>query len=104
MNDSQLKARETRLNNHLQNNELLTIYERQTIKEKQLYVDDRKRVNWLGRPKKIRNEEEESLNCPLCDNIGTIVGDHFRMVKTCDNNKCRVLHFNASFPTIKKWK
>lgn len=45
MNNSQLKARETRLNNHLQNNELLTTYERQTIKEKKLYVDNRKRVN-----------------------------------------------------------
>jgi len=43
MNDSQLKARTTRLNNHLQNNELLTTYERQTIKKKKLY-DNRKRI------------------------------------------------------------
>jgi len=43
MNDSQLKARTTRLNNHLQYNELLTTYERQTIKKKKLY-DNRKRI------------------------------------------------------------
>lgn len=44
MNDSQLKARKTRLNNYLQNNELLTAYERQTIKKKKLYGDTRKRI------------------------------------------------------------
>jgi len=52
------------------------------------------------RPKKITEKEIEagSSNCPLCSNMGTIVGDQLRIVKTCDNNKCRVLHFNASLP------
>jgi len=45
MKESQLKARETRLNNHLQNNELLTPYERQATKEKlATYIDKRKRI------------------------------------------------------------
>ena len=45
MKESQLKARETRLYNRLQNNELLTTYDRQATKEKlAAYIDKRKRI------------------------------------------------------------
>ena len=46
MNESQLKARKTKVLNNLKHKKLVTSYEKQAIKKKssKFYIDDRKRI------------------------------------------------------------
>jgi len=45
MNAAQLKGRKTRIENILKQKNHLTTYEKQAIKKKKFYVDDRKRID-----------------------------------------------------------
>ena len=38
----------------------------------------------------------DSLKCPLCGNMGIIIEDQLRTIKSCSNQTCRVLQFEAT--------
>ena len=45
MNESREKARRTRFFNHVKNDDLTPTYEKQALKKKKFYVDDKKRID-----------------------------------------------------------
>ncbi|MCZ6581608.1 MAG: hypothetical protein O6761_00330 [Thaumarchaeota archaeon] len=36
------------------------------------------------------------MNCPVCGDMGTIIEDQLKTIKSCSNESCRVLQFDAT--------